>query len=78
MPTFSFKVSGDEARRIRSRARAEKKTVSAFLRKSALGEERPPAKVVRKLHPVSGLPYNAARGRVATDEEIRAALTDFP
>lgn len=78
MPVLSFKVSPEEARRIRSRARTEKTSVSAFLRKSALGEETPRARIVRKIHPVSGLPYNAARGRVATEEQIRAALADFP
>jgi hypothetical protein len=38
-----------------------------------------PTKVVRRKHPVSGLPYNAAgTGPIVTDEEIRAALADFP
>lgn len=78
MPVISFKVSAEEARRIRARARAEKTTVSAFLRKSALGLETAHAEINRRSHPVSGLPHNAAKGRVATEEEIRAALADFP
>lgn len=78
MPVISFKVSAEEARRIRARARAEKTTISAFLRKSALGVETAQAPITRGLHPVSGLPYNAAKGRNATEEEVRAALADFP
>jgi len=38
-----------------------------------------PAKIVRKNHPVSGLPFNASSSsRLVSDEEIRAALADFP
>jgi hypothetical protein len=80
MPVLSFKVDPYSAERIRANARAAKSSVSAYLRKAALGEdERKPAKIVRRNHPVSGLPYNAAgSGRLVTDEEIRAALADFP
>ena len=80
MPVISFKVDPQSAQRIRANARAAKSSVSAYLRKAALGEdERKPVKIVRRTHPVSGLPHNAAgAGRVVTDEEIRAALADFP
>jgi len=79
MPILTFKVTAAEARTIRAKARAAKaKSVSSFLRESVLGEKPGPAKVIRRIHPVSGLPYNAAPGRVVTDEEIRAALADFP
>ena len=80
MPVLSFKLDLYSAERIRANARAAKSSVSAYLRKAALGEdERKPAKIVRRNHPVSGLPYNAAgSGRLVTDEEIRAALADFP
>jgi hypothetical protein len=80
MPVLSFKVDPLSAQRIRANARAAKSSVSAYLRKAALGEdERKPAKIVRQNHPVSGLPCNAAgTGRPVTDEEIRAALADFP
>lgn len=80
MPVISFKVDASSARRIRANARAEKTSVSAYLRKVALGETQDsPAKVIRKKHPISGLPYNAAAtGRVVTDAEIREALADFP
>ena len=80
MPVLSFKVDPSAARRIRAKARAEKTSVSAYLRKVALGEdERKPAKIIRKKHPLSGLPYNAAdAARVVTETEIREALADFP
>jgi hypothetical protein len=77
---MTFKVDPQSAQRIRAKAREAKTSLSAYLRKVALGDdERQPAKIIRRKHPVSGLPYNAAAaGRVVTDEEIRAALMDFP
>ena len=80
MPVLSCKVDPHSAQRIRASARAAKSSVSAYLRKAALGEdERKPAQIVRRNHPVSGLPCNSAgTGRLVTDEEIRAALADFP
>lgn len=80
MPVLSFKVDLQSISRIRANARAAKSSVSAYLRKMALGEdERKPAKIVRRKHPVSGLPYNAAAaGRMVSAGEIRAALADFP
>lgn len=79
MPIFTFKASPAEARAIRARARStQAKSVSAFLRAAALGGDPDPAKVIRRIHPVSGLPYNAAPGRTASAEEIQAALADFP
>jgi hypothetical protein len=80
MPVLSFKVDPAAARRIRANARADKTSVSAYLRRVALGEgQSKPLKIVRGLHPLSGLPYNAGSiGRKVTNEEIRAALADFP
>ncbi len=79
MPILTFKVSTAEARTIRARARSEKAaSVSAYLRKVALGTEAATAPIERRRHPVSGLPYNAATGRSVSAEEIRAALADFP
>jgi len=80
MPVLSFKVDAPSARRIRANARAAKSSVSAYLRQAALGDPgRPLAKITRGKHPVSGLPCNAARsGRVVTEDEIRAALAEFP
>jgi hypothetical protein len=80
MPVLSFKVDPESALRIRANARAAKTSVSAYLRKAALGASAQVAvKVSRRKHPVSGLPYNAAGGlRPVGEEEIRAALVDFP
>lgn len=81
MPTLTFKVTPDEARSIRAKARAEKATVSAFLRARVLDAPatRPRRRIIRR-HPVSGLLYDAtaAGGAVVSHEQIRAALADFP
>jgi hypothetical protein len=79
MPIITFKVSAAEARKIRAKARAAKAgSVSDFLRKSALGEPVSRRKPVLRKHPVSGLVYDATPGPAVSDEEIRAALADFP
>ncbi len=80
MPVLSFKVDSHSASEIRARARAAKSSVSAYLRKAALGDgAMRTAKITRKNHPVSGLPFNASSGdRVVSEAEIRAALADFP
>jgi hypothetical protein len=80
MPVLSFKVDNQSANQIRARARAAKSSVSAYLRKAALGADAKKAvKVTRRSHPVSGLPFNASSSdRHVTDAEIRAALADFP
>jgi hypothetical protein len=80
MPVLSFKVDRQSASQIRAKARAAKSSVSAFLRKAALGDDAmKPAKIVRKNHPVSGLPFNASSSdRPVSEAEIRAALADFP
>jgi hypothetical protein len=80
VPVLSFKVDPKSASQIRAKARAAKSSVSAYLRKAALGEDAlKPVKIVRKNHPVSGLPFNgSASGRPVSEAEIRAALADFP
>ncbi len=80
MPVLTFKVTDPEARIIRAKARGLKTSLSAYLRLVALGQDKGAkrARVLRRRHPVSGLTYNAASGRTVTDEEIRAALADFP
>jgi len=79
MPVLTFKVTAAEARAIRAKARAENAaSVSAFLRSSVLGEKPAKARILRRIHPVSGLPYNAAAGRTVSDVDIRTALADFP
>ena len=50
MPTLTFKVSPAEARAIRGKARAERGTVSAFLRTRALDAPPAPRKIIIKKH----------------------------
>jgi hypothetical protein len=80
MPTITFKVSGEEARKIRARARAAKSpSVSDFLRKVALTEK--PLRRRRRVlvrDSLTGLMVDATPGPVVTDEQVRAALADFP
>ena len=80
MPVLSFKVDPQSASQIRAKARAAKTSVSAYLRKAALGgDAMKRAKIVRKNHPISGLPFNASSTDMLVSEtEIRAALSDFP
>lgn len=79
MPVLTFKVTEAEERAIRAKARAAKaESLSAFLRKAVLGDTPARRELVVKTHPVSGLPYDATPGPAVTDEEIRAALADFP
>jgi len=79
MPVMTFKVSPQDARASRARARARKMSVSEYLRTQAL-----PAKRVKKSrlavarHAVSGLSYDPAPGTDVSEDEIRAALADFP
>ena len=81
MPTLTFKVTPAESRQIRAKARAEKRTVSAFLRARVIDQPvAQPRKPIIKKHPVSGLPYDASGEGLpmVTHEEIAAALADFP
>ena len=81
VPSITFKVSPEEARVLRARARAEKRTISAHIRANVFPEKPARArKRVIKKHPVSGLLYDATDegGRVVSLDEIKAALADFP
>ena len=81
MVAITFKVSPEEARRIRAAARSAQRTVSAHIRFALLPPAlaRRPRLVLRK-HPVSGLPYNAAGKNLPNVSlaDIKAALSDFP
>ena len=79
MPVISFKVSAEHARHLRSTARLKHKTVSEYLRDATKPKEPPRRRMLIKMHPISGLPYDANPDAVvATEEEIKAALADFP
>jgi hypothetical protein len=80
MPTITFKVSAEEARKIRARARAAKSpTVSDFLRKVALdaGPTQSPQRVMKR-DALTGLMVDVTPGDVVTDEQVKAVLADFP
>jgi mobilization protein NikA len=78
MPVISFKVSASDARAIRARAKASRKTLSAYLRERVLPGRNRRRTLTPKKHPVSGLTYDAGHGASVTEEEVRAALADFP
>ena len=80
MPTLTFKVSDDEARLLRARARAEQMTLSAFLRARVLDAAPARRKIAMRKHPVSGLPCDAGAGKraVVTRDAVKALLADFP
>ena len=80
MTTISFKVSQEEARAIRARARQEHLTVSEFLRRQAAARPRPEAKVKLRRCPLTGATiFDGAEGLPPlTVETTREMLADFP
>ena len=80
MPTITFKVSVQEARKIRARAKAEKSpSVSDFLRKVALNEKPSPRqRRVMMKDPLTSFMVDVTPGPMVTAEEVKAALADFP
>jgi hypothetical protein len=79
MPTLTFKVTAAEARMIRARARAEKGSVSTYLRQCALPRPTRKPRLLLRRHPLSGCLYNAAdTGPEVTEEQIKAVLAEFP
>lgn len=85
MPTLSFKVTPQEAARIRRLARREGRTVSEMLRRRAVqpfaaaAVPEPDGYIIKKSS-VTGLPVMFAPARTprVTPEQIRALLVDFP
>jgi hypothetical protein len=80
MPTLTFKVSEDEARRIRTLARQRHLTISAYLRQQAKSEAVPPAAVRRVRCPHTGaLVFAPQKGMTPlTTDSVREMLPDFP
>ena len=83
MPTMSFKVTAEEAARIRQLARREKRTVSEFIRRRAVQREAAStgdAEYRIVISRVTGLPVMQARPGVprVTSEDVAALLTEFP
>ena len=83
MPTITFKVTAQEAARIRRMARREGLTVSDFLRRRAV-QTAPTAGEAGDYHvetsTVTGLPVMHAPKEVpaVSSEQVRALLADFP
>jgi hypothetical protein len=82
MPTITFKVTAQEAARIRRLARREGRTVSEFLRHRAIQSPAATESIGYRVEtsPVTGLPVlHAPKGTPpVTSEQVRALLTDFP
>ena len=80
MPTLTFKVTNEEARLIRSRARRERVTVSEYLRRRAslsLAPARKPAKV-RCPHTSAMVFAPPDSQPPLTTDAVRELLLDFP
>lgn len=81
MKTISFKVSEEEARRIRQLARREKVSVSEFLRRRAIGTAESGHVPVGKIRcAITGAEIFAPLTGEAplTTEAVREMLSDFP
>ena len=80
MATISFKVSDEEARAIRARARLERLTVSEFLRRQAVAVVRPPTAIGRVRCPLTGaIIFDGAEDLPPlTVDSTRELLADFP
>ena len=82
MVTISFKLSEDEALRLRAKARKAKMTVSHFLRKRIRGESSPRlAEITKKKCPLTGAAIFTSKGRdlpPLTTATVRKMLAEFP
>jgi len=80
MATITFKVTEEEARLIRSRARKERVTVSEYLRRRAGNLESPSPKTRKVRCPHTGAMIFAAPENQPplTTEAVRELLSDFP
>ncbi len=79
MTTISFKVSEEEARRIRKRARQQRLSVSEYLRRRATGSEE--AAPVGKIRcDITGAEIFAplSGASALTTENVRQMLAEFP
>ncbi len=80
MPTISFKVSEEEAQRIRARAHSESLSVSEFLRRQAVALSRPPSVIKQVKCPLTGATIFDRAEDLAplTVDSTREMLADFP
>jgi hypothetical protein len=80
MVTLTFKVSDEEARLIRSRARKERVTVSEYLRRRASLSLVPAGKPAKVRCPHTGAMIFASPDNQPplTTDAVRELLSDFP
>jgi hypothetical protein len=79
MKTISFKVSDEDARRIRRLARSERLTVSEFLRRRSVGEpSQPTVTKTRCAHTGAKIFAPLPDEPPLTTERVREMLTEFP
>ena len=80
MPTLTFKVSLDEARRIRALAKQRKTTLSDYVRKSVLRMRKSRGKSRIIIDPITGFPVlkGPAGATPLTSAHVREMLADFP
>lgn len=80
MPVLTFKASPDEARRIRALARRDRTTVSAFLRRRALGDvgSQGAVRMVRCPHTGAMIFAPDNSGPPLTTEAVKEMLSTFP
>ncbi len=80
MATLSFKVSDEEARFIRARARQEQLTVSEFLRRQSVAPSKSPAAIKRTRCPLTGVAIfeGAEDLPPLTVDSTREMLANFP
>jgi uncharacterized protein (DUF1778 family) len=78
--TLTFKVTDEEARRIRAAAKKQRLTVSEFLRRRAAGAELVPAEPQLVKCPLTGAMIFAplADAPPLTLESVKEMLVDFP
>ena len=80
MPTLTFKVSLDEARRIRALAKRKNTTLSEYVRQSTLRGEESAGRVRRvRCQHTGALIFSPPAGTTPlTTERVREMLADFP
>ena len=80
MPTITFKVSADEARRIKAEARGKKMTLSEYIRRRALSGGKSPSRVrqVRCSHTGATIFSSPPGASPLTTDTVREMLADFP
>ncbi|MDD2762748.1 MAG: hypothetical protein PHE83_02105 [Opitutaceae bacterium] len=80
MPTLTFKATAQEEREIRAAARRQKLTLSAYLRRVALGGGAPAAqpRLVRSRRTGAYVVVSPPGTPRLTSAKVRELLADFP